>query len=241
MTPVTRAVLLAAGRGSRLGGLTENFPKPMLEVGGRPILHRIVEGLTDAGIEAITIVTGHCAEELERATGDGSQFGVRINYIRQETPDGTARALSFARPGLLEAPFFVGWGDIVVETANYVRVVESAEATGAALAVNEVDDPHMGGAVYFGADQIITRLVEKPPEGTSNTRWNNAGLFVLPRAIWPFIDALERSLRGEYELPQAIAEFVEAGNRMTAVPISGPWFDIGTPENLTAARRHFGG
>lgn len=239
MSAVRQAVLLAAGRGSRLGSLTATFPKPMLEVGGTPILHRIIEGLASAGISQITVVTGHRAEQLEAGTGNGSRWRVQIQYIRQATPEGTARALVLARPTLREEPFFAGWGDIVVEAANYARVIGAADTHGAALAVNEVDDPYQGGGVYFDETSRITRLVEKPPKGTSATGWNNAGLFVLPASIWSFIDDLEQSPRGEYELPQAIASFVAAGNGMTAVPIRGPWFDIGTPANLEAARAHF--
>ncbi|MGE0599157.1 MAG: NDP-sugar synthase [Dehalococcoidia bacterium] len=239
MSAVTQAVLLAAGRGVRLGALTEAFPKGMLDVGGEPIIHRIIGGLAAAGIADLTIVTGHYAEVLETGTGNGERWGVRITYVRQSAPEGTARALLLARPFLDAGPFFVGWGDIVVDAANYAKVAEASTENGAALAVNEVEDPYAGGAVYVDGRFRITRIVEKPPQGTSTTRWNNAGLFVLPPAAWPFIEALQPSTRGEFELPQAIAAFVAAGNPMTAVPIAGPWFDIGTPENLEAARAHF--
>lgn len=239
MSSVSQAVLLAAGRGARLGSLTTDFPKAMLDVGGEPILHRIISGLATSNVQDITIVTGHCAGILESGTGDGSRWGIRIHYVRQASPDGTARALALARPSLREEPFFVGWGDILVDPTNYARVVSAGASGGGALAVNEVDDPHSGGAVYVDDQSNVTRLVEKPPEGTSTTHWNNAGLFVLPQSTWSFVERLEPSVRGEYELPQAIANFIAAGNTLTAVPISGPWFDIGTPENLAAARAHF--
>jgi len=240
VTHVSQAVLLAAGRGSRLGELTANFPKALLDVGGRPILFRILEGLVAAGIRDIVVITGHEADVLAEATGSGERWGARISYRRQETLDGTARALALARELLGERPFFVGWGDIVVESENYLRVVEASEATGAAVAVNEVEDPTAGAAVYFDDSCIVTRLVEKPAPGTSSTRWNNAGLAVFPPTIWPFIEALTPSPRGEYELPQAVAAFAER-HPLTAVPLGGPWFDVGTPESLAAARAHFGG
>ncbi len=241
MNAVTSAVLLAAGRGARLGPLTQDFPKAMLEVGGQPMLHRIIGGLANAGVVRFTIVSGHAAESLEQATGDGGRWGVHIRYVRQAVLDGTARALALARSDVGDSSFFVGWGDIVVDAANYGRVIAAAGPTGASLAVNEVDDPHAGAAVEVDDDWAVTRIVEKPPKGTSNTRWNNAGLSVLPPEIWGFVAALQPSSRGEYELPGAIAAFIAAGGRIRAVPIAGPWFDAGTPESLAAARLHFGG
>ena len=238
---ITKAVLLAAGRGSRLGPLTERFPKAMLEVGGQPILHRIVAALAAADVVEVTVVTGHAADVLERETGAGSRWGVRVIYRRQHAPDGTASALSLARDVVGNETFFCGWGDIVVEPANYTALLGAAEPGIGALAVNRVDDPANGAAVYVDRNGYVTQIIEKPPPGSSTTNWNNAGLTALPPSIWPHIAALERSPRGEFELPQAIAAFVEAGGRMKAVPIAGPWFDVGTPESLAAARAHFGG
>lgn len=237
---VEQAVLLAAGRGTRLGDLTRETPKPLLEVGGEPIIVRILRGLAAAGVQDVTVVTGHLAQALEAALGDGGRWGLTLRCIRQEELDGTARAAALARPFLRGGPFFVGWGDIAVEAGNYCRVVAGARETGAAIAVNEVDDPWVGAAVYVDNAMRVLRIIEKPPKGTSTTRWNNAGLSVLPPAIWDEVERLDPSPRGEYELPQAIAAFVAAGHPVVAVPIEGPWFDIGTPENLAEARRYFG-
>lgn len=233
---VHSAVLLAAGRGTRLGHLTERFPKPMLEVGGRPIIGHILAGLADGGVGEVSIITGHCAEILERGIGDGAAYGVEVRYVRQPRPDGTARAVSLARDRLEGAPFFFGWGDILVSPANYRRVLEAASSSDAVLAVNRVDDPCAGAAVYVDEQRHVTRMVEKPSPGTSTTNWNNAGLGVLPPDIWPYVDALRPSPRGEHELPQAIAAMVDQGARVTAVPVEGQWFDIGTPEDLELAR-----
>jgi dTDP-glucose pyrophosphorylase len=240
VTEVIRAVLLAAGRGTRLGALTANTAKPMLEVGGKPILHRIVAGLAAGGIQEVMVVTGHSAESLEAATGDGSRWGVVIRYVRQHVPDGTARAVALARDFVGDEPFFAGWGDVVVEPGNYGPIINATAGADGAIAVNEVDDPATGAAVYVDSAMRVTRIIEKPEPGTSTTRWNNAGMMVLPAAIWPHIESLPLSPRSEYELPQAVAALVAAGCELRAVPVLGPWFDIGTAENLAAARAHFG-
>ena len=236
-------MLLAAGRGTRLGDLTRSVPKPLLEVGGRPIVVRILDGLIAAGICEVTIVTGYLAGVLEAELGNGAGSGLDIRYVRQAALDGTARALSLAREHLGDGPFLFAWGDIVVRGENYGHVLRASRFADAVIAVNEVDDPWAGAAVYVEQDAggalLVRRIVEKPAPGTSGTRWNNAGFGVLGPAIWPMVDALEPSPRGEYELPRAIQKLVESGARVVAVPVEGPWFDIGAPESLDAARRAF--
>lgn len=237
---IERAVIFAAGRGTRLGELTADVAKPLLDVGGRPIIVRILDGLVRAGIHGVVIITGYRAAELESELGNGAGSGLAITYVRQEQLDGTARALALARQLLGHERFFFTWGDILVEPANYRRVLRAGHLAENALAVNEVDDPAPGAAVYLGEDSRITRIVEKPAPGASTTRWNNAGFGVLGPAIWPAIDALAPSAAGEYELPRAVAAMVEAGEEVTAVPVEGSWFDIGTPASLAAARAAFG-
>lgn len=232
----TKAVLFAAGRGTRLGALTANVPKPLLPVAGRPIIVHILDGLRRAGIEEIAIVTGYLAEMIETELGNGEASGLSLRYIRQEQSDGTARALNLARQWLGDERFFFGWGDILVRPENYRSVIKAARLADAAIAVNQVDDPWAGGAVYMDGANVVQRIVEKPAKGASATRWNNAGFGVLGPGIWPEVDRLGPSERGEYELPRAIAALVESGARVVAVPVEGEWFDIGTPQDLERAR-----
>lgn len=239
MREIDRAILLAAGKGTRLGPLTAQAPKPLLEVGGRPILVHIIDGLLRAGVERFLIVTGHFGELIEAELGNGSAVGVDIEYVRQEQLEGTARALALGREFAGEERFFFGWGDILVRPENYRAVIRRARLADAVIAVNEVDDPWAGGAVYVDAEMRVTRMVEKPAKGTSTTRWNNAGFGVLGPEIWQLIDELEPSERGEYELPQAIGALIASGARVVASAVEGPWFDIGTREQLDAARREF--
>lgn len=236
---VTKAVLLAAGKGTRLGALTATFPKALLPVAGKPIIVHILDGLRAAGITEVMIVTGHAAQTLEAELGNGAGGGMSISYVRQQALEGTAKAVSLARDWVGEERFYVGWGDILVRPENYRRLVKASRLADAAIAVNEVPDPSAGAAVYIDEAMRIERIIEKPPPGTSTTRWNNSGLWVAGPGIWPEVDRLQPSARGEYELPQALAAWIAGGAHVVAVPVEGPWYDIGTPAALEAARTGF--
>lgn len=239
---VRKAVILAAGRGTRLGSLTTNTPKPLLEVAGRPLVVHVLDGLVRAGVTDFTIITGYLGDQVERELGNGAAAGIEVRYIHQAQLDGTARAVALARDWLDGERFFAGWADILVRPETYAAVIRASRLADAALAINRTSDPFAGAAVYVDnedGDGLVTRIVEKPPRGTSATPWNNAGLCVLGPEAWPFIDRLDASPRAEYELPQAIAAMVEAGLRVRSVPVAGPWFDVGTPEDLEQARLAF--
>ena len=227
------AVVLAGGRGSRLGDI--GVPKPLVPVGGVPVIDRILDGLAADGFQEIIVVTGHRADEVERHVNDHDGVGVR--FARQAEPLGTADALQAARDLLGEAPFLVTWADVIVEPETYRRVADAAAGHDAGLAVNHVADLSAGGAVAF-ADGLVTGVTEKPGPGAG---WKLTGILALDPAVWAYIDAVEKSVRGEYELPEAIDAWVDDGARIAAVPVDGEVFEIGTPEGLAAASSYFSG
>jgi NDP-sugar pyrophosphorylase family protein len=235
------AVVLAAGRGSRMGPLTSRTPKPLLPVGDRPLIDWIVGGIAAAGIPRAVIVVGYLGEQIENALGDGSRFGLRIDYRAQEEADGTARALLAAESETGHTPFLLTWGDILVEERLYAEIADAYRRApcDALLAVNRTEDPWRGAAVYVDPEWRVTRLDEKPPRGTATTPWNNAGVLVLAPAIFEFARRLRPSPRGEYELPTAVAAMVEAGCTVRAHAIRGFWSDVGTRDDLEDARRRF--
>ena len=237
-----RAVILAAGRGTRMGTLTASTPKPLLQLRGRPIIEHILLGLHAAGARDAVVVSGYLGEQLERCLGDGTRLNIRLTYRRQTQPDGTARALLLARDALRDEPFLLSWGDIVVAARTYADLVAAFAACpcDALLTVNAVDDPWRGAAVYVDDTRRVTRLVEKPPRGSSQTRWNNAGLFVFSPRILSYAERLRPSPRGEYELPQALSAMVDSGCLVRALPVLGFWSDLGTPEDLAAAEKALG-
>jgi dTDP-glucose pyrophosphorylase len=231
------AIILAAGRGTRMGALTATTPKPLLALRGRPIIEHILLGLRAAGVRDIVIVTGYRSEQIEAYLGDGSRLGMHLAYRRQVVPEGTARALQLARDALDGRPFVVTWGDVVIDTADYRALLATFHRApcDVLLALNAVDDPWRGAAVYVDEHWRVAQLIEKPPRGTSCTPWNNAGVFVFTSRIFTALEQLPPSIRGEYELPQAIAAMLADGGVVRALPLRGFWSDLGTPEDLAAA------
>ena len=233
------ALILAAGRGTRMRHLTEEVPKPMLPVAGRPLLEHILDALRDAGIDRCVIVTGYRAERIEDHFGNGARFGMELAYRRQERRDGTARALLLGRDAVGDRPFLLAWGDILSDRRNYPALLArfSELRPDGLLAVNWVEDPHRGAAVYVDARNRIERIVEKPPRGTANTHWNNAGIGVFTADVFEYAGTVRPSPRGEYELPDVISAMIADGRTIYALPLEGFWSDVGTPADLARAER----
>ena len=232
-----RAVILAAGRGERLGPLTASTPKPMLEVGGKPLIDRIVAGIAATGVHSLVVVTGYLAAAVEQYLAANSPLPVA--FIRQDEQDGTAGALRLARNAVGNEPFLLSWGDIATDSRHF-RAVAGAwrpELAGT-IGVNRVDDVSRGAAVVFADDRRIISIVEKP-SGEPPSHWNSSGVMVLGPQIWAPLEQIEYSGRGELELPDAISRLIADGGLLEAVPLTGAWFDIGTEATLDMAREAF--
>jgi len=241
---IRKAVLLGAGRGKRLGTLTERIPKPMLEVAGQSLIGHIVDALAANDIRDIAIITGYLASHIDEWCKSQMRANpeVSLTTLHQSELNGTAGAMLLAKDFLVnEAAFIFGWGDILMDAGNYVRFIRNARSQpyDLMLSINRVRDPWRGGAVYVDADVRVQRLVEKPAPGTSTTHWNNAGLFAATSGIFEYLTKLKPSARGELELPEAIALMIADRCEVRAVDVRGFWSDVGTPEDLESARRLF--
>jgi NDP-sugar pyrophosphorylase family protein len=235
---IDHAVILAAGRGKRLGDLVAATPKPLLEVGGRPLIDRIIEALSHNGVQRFTVVTGYLADQLEAHLSD--RWGDAVAFVRQDEPRGTAHALLLARGPCAGAGFVLAWGDIAIAGGAYGSVLRGVRpADDVVLGVNWVEDPSQGASVVFTDDGVVSKIVEKP-SSPPPSHWNNAGIMVLSPSIWPHVDAVEPSSRGEYELTDALAALMKSGGVVRAIRLRGPWFDIGTVNGLEGARASFG-
>jgi NDP-sugar pyrophosphorylase family protein len=145
MARIDKAVLLAAGRGTRMREMTADLPKPMLEVRGKPVLQHVVEGLRDAGVGTFLIIVGYRADAVQNFFGDGSRYKIEIQYATQSVQDGTGRVIELARNFVSLAPFVLGYGDILVAPENYKSIVDLAENVEAVVSVTRGEDVTKGG------------------------------------------------------------------------------------------------
>ena len=163
-----KAIILAAGKGTRMGSLTEETPKPMLRVEGKPILEHILGGLRQAGIVDICLITGWKAEVIEQHLGDGSALGVNLQYRQQTLQDGTGRAALPARDFVGKDDFLLTYGDILVRPETYHQMVQrfSTAAFDGLLTVTEGEDVTQGGSISSTTPSVL-------PSWSKNLLWNS--------------------------------------------------------------------
>ena len=236
-TTITKAVLLAAGRGTRMRDLTNELPKPMIEVRGKPILELMIEGLEAAGVKHFLVIVGYRADVVRLFLGDGGRFGVTISYATQVEQDGTGKAVELARDFAAHDAFVLHYGDIIVDPANYERLVRLEDGCEAIVSVKRNEDVRQGGAVFVNERFELIDLREKPRAGEPTSPWYNAGIYVLRSSIFDFTARLERSPRGEFELTDAIRALARSDRKVQALELSGAWADVRDPEILAQLNR----
>ena len=243
-----KAVILAAGKGTRMRELTAETPKPMLPVQGKPILQHIVEGLVAAQVTEICIIVGWRAEVIQEHFGDGSAFGAKIVYAVQEVQDGTGKAPEYAKDFVGDDSLILTYGDILVKAETYADMLKRfGEADfGGLVTVTKGEDVTKGGILLFNDDFTLNSLVEKPSAGQiaelkekgllkdGDPAWYNAGIYIFKPVLFDFTAKLEKSPRGEYELTDAITALVNNGHAVAGLEIAGRWVDVRDPEVLAS-------
>ncbi len=230
---VTKVVLLAAGKGTRMKELTEELPKPMIDVRGKPVMLHIVEGLRDAGITQFLIIVGWRADVVQSFFGDGSRFGIGVQYATQVVQDGTGRVVMLAQDFCGDDPFVLSYGDILVDAANYRPLTALGDDEEAIISVKyNPGEIAKGGAVFVNERFEMTALREKPAPGEPTSPWYNAGIYTFRPSIFDFASKLERSIRGEYELTDAIDAIARSGKKVKALELKGDWADVRDQEVL---------
>lgn len=237
-----KAIILTAGEGTRMRPLTTTRPKTMLITGGKPLIQYNIESLRDAGIKDITLVVGYKQEVIKEYFGDGSAFGVKINYAVQDGQLGTAHAIGSAEEYIDES-FIVLNGDIIVSYDLIRNLIEkyatrTSNNVKSVLTLIEVSEPSNYGIVSMVNDQIKD-IVEKPEKGTEPSNLANAGIYLFSTEIFDAIRKTELSKRGEYEITDSLAIELEEGCEILGLISHEPWMDVGRPWELLSSNHDF--
>lgn len=237
-----KAVVLAAGLGTRMRPLTFTRPKFLLPVAGKPALDHLLSLLKDAGFEEVGMVVGYGRELIQQRYGAGSDYGLKITYILQPELLGTADAVSKVKSFVGEEDFFVINGDIFADLESlrsFLKSYEhfsSNENFAALLCTVEVDQPEQFGIIETEGEKV-KRIIEKPTSPTA-TKTANAGIYIFTPEIFEAIKRTPKSERGEYELTTSIQLLIDSGKDVFIHPIK-IWGDLGRPWDLLLANEYF--
>lgn len=231
-----KGLVLAGGSGTRLRPITYTSAKQLVPVANKPVLFYVLEQLRAAGIEDVGIVVGDTREEIERAVGDGSRWGIDVTYILQEQPAGLAHAALVAAPFLADDPFVMFLGDNLLEGGVTSHVEHFARhQPGAHVLLTPVDDPRRFGVAELDDDGRVVQLVEKPDDPPSDLAL--MGVYFFGPEILDAARRIEPSARGELEITDAIQRLVDDGALVTATIHRGWWLDTGKKDELLEANR----
>jgi glucose-1-phosphate thymidylyltransferase long form len=231
-----KGLILAGGAGKRLRPLTYTGAKQLVPIANRPVLFYVVDNLVDAGITDIgVIISPETGEEVKTALGDGSAFGARLTYLRQDKPLGLAHAVAVARTFLGEDDFVMYLGDNLIGTMIRETVEQFARAPelSASVLLKEVADPSAFGVAEVDAQGSVTRLVEKPREPKSNLAL--VGIYLFRPIVHQAVEAIQPSPRGELEITDAITKILELGGKVSFSRVTSWWLDTGKKDDLLLA------
>ena len=219
-----QAVILVGGEGTRLRPLTSTVPKPVVPLVDRPFIAFMIEWLRRHGIEDVIMSCGFLATSVRNVLGDGSALGIRLRYVEEPDPRGTAGALKFAE-SMLDERFLLLNGDVLTDIDLTAQIAQH-ERTGAraTLALVPVEDPTAYGLVRLHEDNAVSDFVEKPSSDQIDTRMISAGAYVLERDVLELVPA-ERNVSIEREVWPLLI-----GHGLYGFPSESYWLDIGTPE-----------
>lgn len=231
-----QAVIPAAGEGTRLQPLTDDVPKPLVEVAGRPLLTHCFEQLLEVGVEAFLVVVGHRMDDVIARYGDSFE-GVPVTYVHQREQHGLAHAVLQAEPHV-EDPFVVLNADNVVRAnIDHVVAAQREDDVDAAVLVEEVDEEtaRTTGVLETDGDGNVSGMVEKPAEPPSTLV--ATGCYVLPPAVFHACHLVQPAATGERELSHAVDLLAHAGATIRPVRLEGWRVNVNTPEDVALAER----
>jgi len=222
---VKNGVVMAAGEGSRLRPITEEWPKPVLPIDGRPVIATLLRDFADAGIERVVVVTGHLAGQVEALVGDGSGFALEVAYARQPAVLGSADTVRRALDAGLEPPFVVAAADTVFQPGDLTRFAAAVDGWAGGIAVRyepPPDPPHRFATRVL--DGRVTVVLDRDP----STPTSGAPLWAFGPELVRFLDDLGGP---PYELADVYERAIAAGLPIAGVEI-GPTRDLTHPVDV---------
>ena len=230
-----KGLILSGGKGTRLRPLTYTSAKQLVPVANKPVLFYGIEAIADAGIRDIGIVVGDTQAEIRAAVGDGSRWGVRVEYIVQDAPRGLAHAVKISRDYIGNEPFVVYLGDNLLNKgiAQFVREFD-AQKPAAQILLTRVSDPQMFGVAQLDQGRVV-RLVEKPKEPIGDLAL--VGVYMFGPDVFESVNRIKPSFRNELEITDAIQDLIDRGLTVRPHIVDGWWKDTGKLEDLLEANR----
>ena len=230
-----KALILSGGKGTRLRPITHTSAKQLVPIANRPILFYGIESIREAGVTDVGIVVGDTEAEIRAAVGDGSAFGVRATYIRQDAPLGLAHAVKVSRGFLKDDPFIMYLGDNLILDGITPLVEEfRRDRPNSQILLARVPHPEEFGVAELEGDRIV-RLVEKPKEPRSDLAL--VGVYMFDATIFEAVEAIRPSSRNELEITDAIQYLIDKGRVVHHHIIQGWWKDTGKLDDILEANR----
>jgi len=232
-----KALILAAGKGTRLRPITNTIPKHLLPVGNKPILFHVLDYMKEAGIKDIGIVVSpDSGPYIKKAVGTGSEWGRQITFILQPEPLGLAHAVKVAQQFLDGSPFLMFLGDNLIQEGvkGFLDEFQTSNFD-ASILLKEVPDPKAFGVAELDDSGRVVHLVEKPKKPKSNLAI--IGVYLFTSEIHKAIAQTKPSWRGELEITDAIQKLLEMGKEIRSHILQGWWLDIGNNDGLIEANR----
>jgi mannose-1-phosphate guanylyltransferase len=224
-----QAVILVGGEGTRLRPLTSTVPKPVVPLVDRPFIAYMLQWLAEHGVDDVIMSCGFLATSVRNVLGDGSAYGLRLRFVEEPDPRGTAGALKYAE-SMLDERFLMLNGDVLTDIDLSAQMAQH-ERTGAkaTLALVPVEDPSAYGLVHLDAEHAVLDFVEKPSSDQIDTNLISAGAYVLDREVLELVPP-DRKVSIEREVWPLLV-----GEGLYGYPSESYWLDIGTPDRYLKA------
>jgi UDP-N-acetylglucosamine diphosphorylase/glucosamine-1-phosphate N-acetyltransferase len=232
-----KGVVLAAGEGVRLQPITATRPKHLIKIAGKPILEFCLEALKASGITEVIVVTHYMGDAIRQFFGDGERLGLKIAYVEQAEMLGTGNAVSVVEP-YVDGNFVLVYGDLMFSSDAVADVVSLFEAENPAAVIAAVPEDKLEsyGVVELEKGNVVKRIIEKPASGEAPSNLANAGVYAFSKDVFEKLRQTKASVRGEWEITDALSLLIENGKTVLAAEISkDDWLDIGRPWDLLEA------